>query len=198
MHIEIAHGYRDATSQLMRDFEAGLFRVRSAQESTLIVPEAGIDKAANRRRSRNPACCSENTCGELRRARRGDRRTSGTAGGGRGRYRSANGRLNEQPFYGRHPGKDYVGVRKIASAAQLNDADLLPNAGELAVIENPESGAHDCARAEGVSQAHARLKIVHVPAGHKKIGISLKVVTQAQRERQIGSRFPFILAEETI
>src|SRR5215510_14568523 len=183
MHIDIAQGDRDAPSQLLRDFKAALFGVRSAQQSALIVPEAGIDNAADRRRSRNPTRSSENTCGELRRARRRDRRAVGTACGGSGCDWATNGRLNEQSSYGRHPGKDYVGVRQIARAAQLNDADLLPDAGELAVIENPEPGAHDCAGAEGVSQAHARLKIVLVPARNKKLGISLKVVTQAQRER---------------
>src|SRR5215510_12461864 len=203
MHIEIAYGDRDATSQLVRDFKAALFGVRSAQQSTLIVPEAGIDNAADHRRSRNLACSSENTCGELRGARRRDRRASGLACGGPGRdwgadWGANNGRLNEQSPNGRHPGEDYVGVRLIAGAAQLNDCDLLPDAAELAVIENPEPGAHDGARAEGVSQAHARLKIVHVPARHKQLGISLKVVTQAQRERQIGSRFPLILAVEAI
>src|SRR5215831_14714368 len=196
MYIDIARGDRDAPSQLVRDFKAGLFGVRSAQQPTLIVPEAGIDNAADHRRSRNPACGSENTGGELRHARRRDRRASGTACGGRGCDWAADGRLNEQPSYGRHPGKDYVGVRQIARAAQLNDADQLPDAGELAVIENPEPGAHDGARAEGVSQAHARLKIVQVPARHKKLGVSLKVVTQAQRERQIGSRLPLILAKK--
>src|SRR5215475_10400119 len=199
MHIEITHPDRDASANLMGNFKAGLFGVRSAQQSALIVPEAGIDNAADHRRSRNPTRSSENTCGELRRARRRNRRASGTACGRRG-YREgpANGRLNEQSSYWRHPGKDYVGVRQIARAAQLNDADQLSDAGELAVIENPESGAHDGAWAEGVSQAHARLEIVRVPARHEKIGISLKVVTQAQRERQLGSRFPLILAEETI
>src|SRR5262249_18403412 len=193
MHIDIAHSDRDAPSQLVRDFKAALFGVRSAQQSALIVPEAGINNAADHRRSRNSTCSSENTSGELRRAHRHDRRTSGTACGGRERLQWAtNGRLNEQSSYGRHSGKDYVGVRQIARAAQLNDADLLPDAGELAVIENPEPGANDGARAEGVSQAHARLKIVRVPARHKKLGISLKVVTQAQCERQIGSRFPLI------
>src|SRR5262249_40387172 len=152
---------------------------------------------------RNSTCSSENTSGELRSARRRDRRTVGAACGGRGcdgggDWGASNGRLNEQSSYGRHPGKDYVGVRQIARAAQLNDADQLPDAGELAVIENPEPGAHDGAGAEGVSQAHARLKIVQVPARHKKLGVSLKVVTQAQRERQIGSRLPLILAKETI
>src|SRR5262245_16379873 len=201
MHVEITHPDRDASANLMGNFKAGLFGVRSAQQSTLIVPEAGIDNAADHRRSRNLACSSENTCGELSHARRRDRRASGTACGGRScdwGGATANGRLNEQSSYWRHPGKDYVGVRQIARAAQLNDADQLSDAGELAVIENPEPGAHDGAWAEGVSQAHARLEIVRVPARHEKIGISLKVVTQAQRERQLGSRFPLILAEETI
>ena len=200
MHIEVAHGDRDSSSQLMRDFKAGLFGVRSAQKSILIVPEAGIDKAADHRRSRNPGCSSESACGELRRARSRDRRTSGvTAGGGRGRHWGAtNGRLNEQSSHGRHPGKNYVGVRQIARAAQLDYGDLLPNAGELAVIENPEPGAHDGARAEGVSQAHARLKILQVLSRHKKLGVSLKVVAEPVGERQIGSRLPLILAKETI
>src|SRR5262245_10086184 len=186
MHIEITHPDRDASANLMGNFKAGLFGVRSAQQSTLIVPEAGIDNAADHRRSRNLTRSSENTRGELSRAIRHDRRTVGTAFGGRRRYRAgspSHSRLNEQSSYGRHSGKDYVGVRQISRAAQLNDADQLPDAGELAVIENPESGAHDRARAEGVSQAQARLKIVQVPARHKKLGICLKVVTQAQRER---------------
>src|SRR5215510_8345684 len=126
MHIDIAQGDRDAFSQLLRDFKAALFGVRSAQQSALIVPEAGIDNVADHRRSRNPTRSSENTCGELRRARRRDRRASGTACGRRGYWEGlANGRLNEQSSYWRHPGKDYVGVRQIACAAQLNDADQL-------------------------------------------------------------------------
>src|SRR5262245_23685677 len=201
MHIEITHPDRDASANLMGNFKAGLFGVRSTQQSTLIVPEAGIDNAADHRRSRNLTCSSENTGGELRNARGHGRRTVGTAFGGRRRYRATSphhGRLNEQSSQGRHPWKDYIGVRQIARAAQLNDADQLPDAGELAVIENPESGAHDGAGAEGVSQAHARLKIVQVPARHKKLRVGLKVVTQAKRERQIGSRLPLILAKETI
>src|SRR5262245_40847105 len=198
MHVEITHPDRDASANLMGNFKAGLFGVRSAQQSTLIVPEAGNDNAADHRRSRNLTRSSENTGGKLSRAHRRDRRASGFACGGRGRDWATNGRLNEQSSYGRHPGKDYVGVRQIARAAQLNDADQLPDAGELAVIENPEPGAHDGARAEGVSQPHARLNIVQVPARHKKLSVGLKVVTQAKRERQIGSRLPLILAKETI
>jgi hypothetical protein len=106
--------------------------------------------------------------------------------------------LNEQSSYGRHPGENYIRVRQIACAAQLNDRDLLSDAGELAVIEYPEAGAHDGARAEGVSHSQARLNIVHVRARRNQFGVSLEVVTQAQRERQLGGRFPLILAEETI
>src|SRR5262249_5246945 len=138
MHIEVAHFDRNASAHFVRDFEAGLFGIGSAQRSTLIIPEAGIDNSADRRRNRNLACRSENTSGELRRARRRDRWASGTACGGRGRDRATNGRLNEQPSHWRHPGEDYIGVRLIARAAQLDDSDLLPDAGELAVIENPE------------------------------------------------------------
>src|SRR5262247_533973 len=177
MHIEITHPDRDASANLMGNFKAGLFGVRRAQQSTLIVPEAGDDNAADHRRSRNLTRSSENTCGKLSHARRHDRRTVGTAFGGRRRYRAtspSHGRLNEQSSYWRHSGKDYVGVRQIARAAQLNDADQLPDAGKLAVIENPESGAHDGAGAEGVSQAHARLKVVQISARHKKLGVSFK------------------------
>src|SRR5262245_47522516 len=139
MHVEIADGDRDASSQLVRNFEAGLFGVWSAQQSALIVPKSGNDKAVDHRSGRNPACSSENTCGELSHAGRRDRRASRFARSGRGWDRGAadDSRLNEQSPDRRHAGEYYIRVRQVARAAQLNDRDLLPDAGELAVVENP-------------------------------------------------------------
>src|SRR5688572_6553701 len=125
MHVQIADGDRDAASQLVRNFKTGLLRIWSAQRSAFIVSEAGIDDSADRRRDRNLSRGGENTGGELRGARRRDRRAARTACGGRGGDGAAHGRLNELPPYWRHTGENNIGVRQIACAAQLNDGDLL-------------------------------------------------------------------------
>src|SRR6266545_2740093 len=91
-----------------------------------------------------------------------------------------------------------LSMPQVAGVEPLGRYQRLSDAGEEAIIEDPEAGAHDRAGGRGIGQPDARLKIVQIVARHERRRIGREVVTKSEGERQLLCRPPLVLAEEAV